>query len=179
MGIEEVKKEILDNARAQAKLIMKEAEKERSELLGSAESRIESIKERIEKDAERSISQYRSMTLAESNSIVKKKKLTLERDLIEEVVSLVIAGLDKLPAKKREEHLKKILASQSKEFSKVYCAKKDLPLVKKSKPAEMDIIGGAVLENNEGNVRLDLSYDTMLSSAKEENVSEIVNLLFG
>lgn len=178
MGIEEVKKEILDNARAQAKLLNKEAEAEKKEIMSAAESRVESIKEKLEKETAKSIEQYRAMAFAEANSQVKKTRLALERDLIEEVFSNVKQELLSLPAKKRESHLKSLSSSLGKDFSRLYCSKKDIGTMKKFKPEEIDITGGVVLENSEGNVRLDMSYETLLEGIKQENVAEISKTLF-
>jgi vacuolar-type H+-ATPase subunit E/Vma4 len=177
MGIEEVKKEILDNARKQAKQILKEAEREREGILKSAESRVDVIKEKLDREAENTIAQYRTMVLAEANSQVKKQRLVLERELVNEVFKQSKEELKKLNIKKREQHLKKILQSKFK-FNKVYCSIKDSALLKKYKPLQAEIIGGAILENKEGDIRVDVSYETLLKSIKQDNLAEIAKILF-
>ena len=181
MGMEEVKKEILDNARNQAKQQIKEAEKERESIIKSAESRVEAIKERIEKQTDSAIEQYKAMTLAEASSIVKKQRLSLEKELINEVFDAARKELAGISSKKREDHLNRLLKNAGKHFSfsKLYCSKKDIALLKKHKPSETDITGGLILEDNSGELRVDLSYETLLSSIKQNDVSSISKALFG
>lgn len=101
MGIDDVKAEILDNARAQAKALLKEAEKEREAILGSAETRVKEIKSRIEDEADRSIEQYKAMMLAETSSFSKKQRLLLEKSIIDEVFENSKEELRELNAKEK------------------------------------------------------------------------------
>ena len=55
MGLEEVKKEILDNARKEAKLIHSEADKEIKEIDALTEKRIEEIKNSYDEEAKNSV----------------------------------------------------------------------------------------------------------------------------
>ncbi len=178
MGIEEVRKEIIDNAKNQARQILKEAEKEKQGILASAETRVNAIKERLDKEAEKSVEQYKIMMLAEATSIAKKQRLSLERDVINEVFEKSKEDILSISSKKREQHLTKIMAKAGKEFAKIYCSKKDIALMKKYRPSEADILGGLILENKEGDMRLDLSYETLLEKIKQDNVAEIAKILF-
>jgi vacuolar-type H+-ATPase subunit E/Vma4 len=101
----------------------------------------------------------------------------MEKNIIEEVFGLAEQGLQKLNKKSREDHLKKILHSGFK-FSKVYCAKSDVTLVKGHKAEVTEIAGGAILENKDGDIRLDLSYETILSNIKQDNLDEVAKALF-
>jgi V/A-type H+-transporting ATPase subunit E len=177
MGIEEVRKEILDNARNQAKEILKEGEKEKKGLLASAETRVDQIKEKLEKEAEKQIEQYKAMMLAEATSQSKRQKLALEKQLLNDVFEEAKQELEKLSSKKKEQHLKKLLDVDFS-YSKVYCSKKDVPLMKKHKPLVKEMLGGVILENKDGDIRVDLSYETFLDNIKQDKVAEITKILF-
>lgn len=177
MGLEDVKKEILDNARKQAKKITDEAEKERLEILKSVDKNIEEIKDQFNRNAVKAVDQYKLMSMAESSSIVKKQKLNLEKDLIKEVFDETKTELKNSKGTHREKLLKKLLARTKFNYGKVYCAKQDTKILKNSD--NVDIIGGVILENKDGNVRLDLSYETLLESIKQDNLSEIAKIIFG
>jgi V/A-type H+-transporting ATPase subunit E len=181
MGIEEVKKEILDNARDQAKKAIKEAEKERESILKNAESSISSIKEKLDTHADGVISQHKVMVLAEASSIIKKERLAVERALINEVFENAKKELDSLSSKKREGHLLMLLENAKKNFSftKVYCSRADVPLLKKYNPVVADISGGVILENETGEIKVDLSYETLLDLIKQKELSPITKTLFG
>ena len=179
MGLENVKKEILDNARKQAKKITDEAEKERLEILKSVDNKVDEIKDQFERDSVKAIDQYKLMSMAESSSIVKKQKLNLEKDLIKEVFDETKTELKNSKGKKREQLLKKLLARTGFNYGKIYCAKQDTKVLKKHKADNVNIIGGVILENKDGNVRLDLGYETLLESIKQDYLSEIAKIMFG
>ena len=175
MGLEQVKKEILDNARKQADKIISEGEAERDEILKSVDKKIEEVKNQFNRDVVKAVEQYKLMSMAETNSVRKKQKLNLEKDLIKEVFDITKVRLKNSTGKKREKLLRKLLAKTRFSYSKVYCAKQDLKVVKKANST--DIIGGVILENKDGNIRLDLSYETLLDSIKQDNLSEIAKIL--
>jgi len=181
MGIDEVKKEILDNARSESKKLLNEAGKERASLLAAAESRVEVISERLNKEADQIISQHRAMVLAEAASVVKKQRLTMERDAIDEVFENAKVELGRLSPGKRKAHLEGILKNARKNFnfSKVYCSKKDIATMKKYKAAQAEITGGAILEDGSGVVRVDLSYEALLDKIKVKELAGIYKSLFG
>ena len=88
--------------------------------------------------------------------------------------------LDKLSTKQREKHLKNIVekAKKNLDFANVYCSQKDVSAIKKYKPQTKDILGGAILENKDKTVRVDLTYSTLLDKIKKENLMEISKILF-
>lgn len=179
MGLDDVKKEILDNARKEAKKITDEAKSERREILKSVDKNIEEIKDQLNRDSIKNVDQYKLMSMTESSSILKKQKLNLEKELIKEVFEDTKNRLKASKGKKREELLKKLLARTKFNVSKVYCAKQDVKVLKKYEADNADIIGGVILENKDGNVRLDLSYETLLGSIKQDYLSEIAKIMFG
>jgi V/A-type H+/Na+-transporting ATPase subunit E len=178
MGIDEVKKEIIDNAKTQAKQLVKEAEKEKEGLYASAETRVKAIKEKLDQEAAKAIEQYKSTVNAETQSMSKKRKLAIERDIIDEVFAKVKDELDSLSLKKRENHIRHLMEASGKEFTKVYCSKKDAAFVKKVKPIPQDILGGVILENAEGNVRVDITYENLLEDIRQDSISELSKILF-
>ncbi len=180
MGIEEVKKEIVSNATAQAKEIIKEGEKEKKLILDSAEDRISSIKETIDKETKSAIEQYSKMMEEETSSFLKKQKLLLEKEVLNEVFERTKEELKNIPQKKRENHIKHLLGIEPNNLKsgKIYCSKKDIAYLKKFSPKETDILGGVVIEDKEGEIRVDASYETFLEEIKKKNLSEISKILF-
>ncbi|AJF61881.1 TPA: hypothetical protein HA239_02250 [Candidatus Woesearchaeota archaeon] len=179
MGINEVKKEILDNAGKEASRILAEAGKEEKEIVGSIASAVKQSKEKQEKDIKRTVEQYRSSVLSEAESAVKKERLSLEKKIISKVFSSAAEKLGSLSQKKREQHLNR-LSKKIKElgYPTVYCSLKDQKHLKKYSPKAADILGGIVLENKQGDTRVDLSYDMLLEEVKKEEMSAIVRTLF-
>lgn len=174
MGIDEVKKEILDNAKAQAKAIIKEADSTKAEIMAQAESRIDSIKEQLKLVTTKTIEQYKIMMIAESSSYTKKQRLKLEKDLISDVFTNTLLEIKK--SKTRTKDVQKLVKVQKDSI--VYCAKEDMSALKSYKPNQLDIAGGVILEDKSGETRIDLSYETMLDEIKKEKLTEIVSILF-
>jgi vacuolar-type H+-ATPase subunit E/Vma4 len=180
MGIEEVKKEILDSAKSEAKKKISEAEKEKTEVMSLTEEKIQQLKERIESDGERMIEQYKKISVAESNSKIKREKLTIHKEMVNQVFEVASNLLTELPAKKRHEHIIKLLhkANHTISIKKVYCNKKDITAVVNHKAEGVDILGGVIVEDSSGEVRIDLSYESLLEAIKQDSLAEISKLLF-
>jgi vacuolar-type H+-ATPase subunit E/Vma4 len=177
MGIEEVKDEILNNARTKAKEILRLADAEKEGIQKSAQTRVSQIRDELDSEAAKQIEQYKTVTLAEAHSTVKKKRLAIEAEILDETYNDILGKLSKLNAKKREQHLKKIL-SQTKEYPKVYASKKDLALLKGHRPEQADISGGLIVEDKNTEIRLDVSYETLIADIKRDHISDIAKILF-
>ncbi len=175
MSLKEVKKEILNNAEKEANKVLKQAEDERKKILEVVDTRVSEVKSQLDTEVKKSLEQYKVFVTAEASSIVKKQRLNMEKELISEVFTKALDNLSNLSKTERGKHVKKLL-NNSKEYSKVYCSEKDLALVKKAEKAY--ILGGVVLEDKNSEVRLDLSYETLMNSVKQENLTEVANILF-
>ncbi len=174
MGLEEVKKEILDNARKEAKLIHSEADKEIKEIDALTQKRIEEVKASYDEEARLAIEQYKTMIVAETASLINKERLAMEKEIIDEVFNLALENLSS--SKNREKHLKKMVTLTKQGYSKIYCSEKDMKLVKGA--VKHPISGGIVLEDSLGEQRLDLSYDTILKEMRQESLAEVAKILF-
>jgi V/A-type H+-transporting ATPase subunit E len=174
MGLEEVKREILDNAKREAKVILSEADAEKKEIMVSAEKRADELRSMLDEEAKLTIEQYKVMVSAETASSVNKERLALEKEIIDEVSSIALEELE--GSKNREKHLKKMQTFLKQGYSKVYCNENDLKMVKGA--VKFPISGGLVLEDSAGEIRLDLSYDTLLKEIKQESLSEVAKILF-
>ncbi|MEM3373595.1 MAG: V-type ATP synthase subunit E family protein [Candidatus Woesearchaeota archaeon] len=181
MGLDELKAEIINNAKKQAEKINKEAEKEKEIIMNSAEQRIKEIKSKIDEETKNSLEQYKTYILTEINSTIKRKKLMMEKQIIDTVFEKVYEELKNLDKKNREEHIKKIL-SKYNNYKKVYCSESDYNIVKKYlksyEPKVIDIIGGLILEDDNGETRINLSYEEILNDIKKKYLLEISKKLF-
>ena len=175
MSLNEVKKEILNNAEKEANKILKQGEDERKKVLDVVNTRISEIKSELDTEVNKTLEQYKVFVTAEANSIVKKQRLNMEKELISEVFTKALDNLSNLSKSERSKHVKKLL-SQSKEYSKVYCSEKELSSVKNA--LKIEVLGGVVLEDKSSEVRLDLSYETLMESVKQENLTEVAKILF-
>jgi len=88
-----------------------------------------------------------------------------------------------LPAKKQEELLKAIIEANEGNGSRIYSNKDSEEVVRKLSSLEyvgnVDCIGGVVIENDEGTIRLDYTYDIILKNANEQSLIQTSDILFG
>lgn len=174
--MENVRKEIIDNTKKSAQKIISEAEKEKEQILSQAEKRIRQKKDAIESEINNYSDEMESSLLAELDSYKKTKKLEIENSVIDDVFEQVFEKLEKLDSKKREQHIKDILAKRPKNFTNVFCSDKDTNLVKKAKTSE--ISGGLIVENPDGTQRIDYSYENIVSDIRKQSLGKVYKILF-
>ena len=165
--MDNVRKEIINNARLEAKSILKEAEKEKKLMLETAEKSLSEKQTQFDDEAKQVLELYKSTSMAEANSKKTKLRLTLEKELLDEVFEIAAEKLSKLPKKTRDKHLALLKKKLSKEYSVIKTAQKD-----------KTILGGLVAETKDGNSKIDLSYDNLLESVRNDNLGEITKMLF-
>jgi V/A-type H+-transporting ATPase subunit E len=174
--MDKVRKEIIKNARNEAKSILKQAEKERKNMLENAEKSLAEKKTLLDEEAKQVIELYESTSKAEANSEKNKLRLVLEKELIDEVFQLAKEKLGEIPKKKREKHLKLLKNKLDKRYSVLFTSKQDKSILRAK---QRDITGGLIAETKDGNSKVDLSYDNLLQNVRKENLAEITKMLFG
>ena len=180
MGLESVKEEILESAKAQASSLIAQARKEADRLMKEAEAKCEEIREKTEAQAKITIERLKRQEIAYLE--LEKKKMILEskKQMVESVFSQAKKSLGELSDKKRESLIKKLLEKVKLDIKPEYfcCNKRDVKFLKgmDAKPAE--IIGGLIAEDKERKMIVDYSFETMLESVKDSQLQEISGLLF-
>jgi V/A-type H+/Na+-transporting ATPase subunit E len=181
MGLETVKGEVISNARNQEKALLAEASKEASEITKKAEGKLRQIKEQGDETTKMMIDTIKHQEMASAELENKKILLETKKQLIENVFLEVGKKLETLDSGKRQEYVKKLLenAKNDIEVANVYCNEKDVKFVGDLKSESADILGGVIAENDDGTVRVDYSFDTLLENIKENELQNINKVLFG
>ena len=141
----------------------------------------EQVEKLFEQDRKAAIKVMERTISAMADSEAKRAILDKKKEIIESVFESVKNALSKLDEKKREQHIANLLkkAKSEIEVSKVFCSSKDAKYVKGLKCEDMDILGGLIAENKEETIRVDYSYETLLSHVKEHSIQEVSKILFG
>ncbi len=178
MGLEEVKKEIIEKAKREADAILKDADKEAKEIVTETKDKIEQYKKDMDVQQEARIAGLEKVYSASANAAAKGIILEKKKEII-------ISAFDeaaKIIAKqsKSRKYIEKLLAkAQSEiEISTVYCNKQDVSGIAGFKAMPENISGGVIAENKEGTIKVDLSYDSILADIKAKNLHEIAEILF-
>jgi V/A-type H+-transporting ATPase subunit E len=175
MTLDNVKTDILERTKREAKGIIKEADKEAKRIEELAQRDIENYKQSLKDNEERIISDYERMKEASWQFSVRKNRFEMESKLLDELKKNISSKLSKLDANTRKEHLTALLKDAQKKLkvARVYCSKSDIGYIKGVQAVSSDISGGLIAENLEGDIRIDYSYETLLRSAFGEKISEI------
>lgn len=180
MGLEEVKEEMLNNARNISGKEIDEAKKEAQEIMSKAKSRINDYKKKLEDDKEKFIENLEKMKIAQARSEAKKLILDKKKEIIDSVFEKVKQKLATLKDSERKKYLQK-LAEKAKneiEIATIYCSKKDIKFLEDFNCKETESTGGVIAENKDKSVRIDYSFETILSDIKENLIQEIAKKLF-
>ena len=183
MGLETVVKDITDVANAEASKINAEADTEVSNILDEARQSAKKIMgDRLAK-SEDDIKKLRQQEISSANLEVKRKMLNARKEVLDKVYSQTTDLIANLPSSKNEELLKAIIDKYQGSGAKIYSNKDSKKLVTKlsslTYAGNIDCIGGVVIENEKGTIRLDYTYDIILDSVNDMSMKQISDILFG
>ncbi|AEH61321.1 H+transporting two-sector ATPase E subunit [Methanosalsum zhilinae DSM 4017] len=183
MGLEPVINDIMDASNKEVNRINSEADREVARILDEARQTAKKLRgDRLVK-VEEDIENLRKQELSSAKLDVKRIILNVKKEMPDEVYDKALNSLSQLPPSKNEEYLKTILKGEEKNGTKVYSNKDSETLVKKLTSLEyagnIDCIGGVIIENEDGTVRLDYTYESILKEVNERSLKEISDILFG
>lgn len=184
MGLEELKKEILDKAEEEARKITGSGKREAEEIMTKAMQEIEQSRKASEEDAARISEKIEKKALASAEFDSKKMKLDRKKEIIDKLFSEVKADLSRMDERKRESSIKKLLDRANKEIQVKYVHanandKKIIERMKGVSYVKADITGGIVAESQDLDFSIDLSYDEILEGIRKKHLQEIAEKLFG
>ncbi len=180
MGLDELKQELLKKAEDEAKNLIAQGREEEKKIIKEVEEKIITYKSAVEDDLKKEIIIMEKKIIASSELEVKRTILQTKKELIETVFDQLKQKIRKLDDDKREEHLKKLIKKIKNEIeiSRIYCKETDMKFIKDFESKNTDIIGGIIAENNDGTIRIDYSYETILEEVREKYMQEIAKILF-
>jgi len=175
MGLEEVRKEIIEKAKREADSLLKEADKESKQLVSETKDRIEEYRKSADVQRDLQIASMEKVYSASANASA--KSIIISKSFDESGKMIVKQSKQKRYA---ENLLRK--AEAEIQIGTVYCNKQDVSGISGIKPYSVyaeNISGGIIAENTDGTVRVDLSFDSILSDIKAKNLHTIAEILFG
>lgn len=183
MGLETVVNDVMDAAQAEVSKMDSEADAEVSLILEEARQNAKRIMgERLAK-AEDDIKKIRQQELSSANLEVKRTLLNARKELLDKVYVQSVDAISNLSPEKNEEILKALISKYEANGAKIYSNTRSEKLVKKLSSLEyagnIDCIGGVIIENEDGTVKLDYTYDVILKSVNEQLLKKTSDTLFG
>ncbi|MFP4632426.1 MAG: V-type ATP synthase subunit E family protein [Halobacteriota archaeon] len=187
MGLDTVVDDITDEAEAEAERIVQEAESDAEETLSEAESDAEGARERAVERAEREAEEVVEQAVSGARLDARKLESETKKELLDELRAEVedrVAALED----GREELTEALLSAAVDELGGsgvVHHAEGDDDLVAGlvddfdgyEVGGEVDVLGGVVVEAEDGDVRVDNSFDSVLERTWNDGLREFSSAL--
>jgi len=183
MGLETVVKDIMDAAQAEVSKQDAEADAEVSLILDEAKQNAKKIMGESLAKAEDDIKKIRQQEISSANLEVKRTLLNARKEILDKVYVQAVETISAFSPEKNEELLKSLIDKYESNGTKIYSNAESEEIVKKLSSLEyagnIDCLGGVVIENEDGTIRLDYTYDVILKSVNERLLKQTSDILFG
>lgn len=182
MGLEKVKKEILNQAEQEAERILDEAEQQADELTASAKKQAEQIKEQAREKGNKQAHLLKREQLASANMKARQKEMEAKQEMIDQVFQQLEEEILSLSKKERKKLVKSAINRVSREtdIGTVYTSSDLVSDVENMVDAQVeeDDIQGVIIEDKSGNTRYDYTFQTVLENIKNSSRKETASQLF-
>lgn len=181
MGLERVVEDILAAGEQRAASIIAEARAEKEKILAEARERARELREKRLAEADREAAQFRVRELAGAELEAKRMRLRMESEVLEAAVEEARRRVAALQGGEDEAILERLLKKVPPGY-RVFSSQKNEDFLRRRLgmvyAGTVGCLGGLVTESPDGSVRIDLSYDTILSEVVERVMKEVHSILF-
>jgi V/A-type H+-transporting ATPase subunit E len=180
MGLEVVVKDVLARGEEEANRIRRDGRDEANAIIAGAEKTSSQIREEKREQTTEQIGRRKNREISSANLEVKRATLNAKKDLLDRVYDEAIEMLATLPEPEREEIIKKLLESQT-DSTRIFSNENDEALVKRISSLEyggtIPCSGGVILENEDGTVLRDLTFDSILKNVRDRSLKQLLQIL--
>jgi V/A-type H+-transporting ATPase subunit E len=181
LGFTQLKKDLLEKAESEGQRIIEEAKNKALAAKKEIEAEEKTAQTKADEDIKNLQKIFEKREIASANLEAKKMSLIAKKELVEEAFEKIHQEINKkLNEKERKALIEKLLKRAESEIkiAKIYCNQKDSRYITSYQKADADIIGGIIAEDNESTVRVDYSFETLISEIKESELSNISRIIF-
>ena len=187
MGLEKLKRSLIAEATSEADMIISSAEKEAKAILEEDRKSIDAAKERIDAELDVVLAAQRQEKTAATRLEAKRLISEAKEDVLNAALDdFFIALKDLRDSSEYKKFLSNRVAKASEEISGeliVHVPKGDKELLPKSKnitiKEDLDSIGGILIENASGKIRLNYTLETLIEKEKDELRKKLYESIFG
>lgn len=183
MGLDIVVKDIQNGAQSEVSRIKAEADAKVAEIINEARDGQKKMLGDSLAQTEEDLKNLHQQLVSSANLEVKRIRLNKRKELLDQVYNKTYESIKSMPASKAENLLSVLIDKNEADGVRIYSSKNSEALVKKlsslSYAGNIDSIGGIVLENEDGTVRLDYTYDSILKNVYERSLKQISDILYG
>lgn len=185
MALDKVVGNILEIANTEAAARIATAQNERATILQQADQTIANKKKAQEKELEIALKRLRQQEISSAELEAKRIVLNAKKEILDRTYQETLKDLVSMPEAEKVRVYQTILANAKKSISKpkVLCPKGESRLVQKDSDiasvTETDMSVGLILESQDGTIRLDYRFNTMLGAVWDKELKNVSNALFG
>ncbi len=189
MGIERITSSLLKEADEEATKIVQAAEWHVKKMKEDERSKHTALKKEAEKEIEKLLSEQKNERMAWARLEAKRINAEACEDVINNTIDDFFSSLKEVrKSKEYKDFLSKNVSAAVKEFKgmklRVRVRKEDRKLLPKlpngcKAVADLDALGGAVIETQDGKMRVDLTLETLFELKRDELRKMIAGKLFG
>jgi len=183
MGLDKVVEEVLSSGRERRDQILAEAREEAEGILAAARAEVEEYGRQKAEETRVRIERMRGQELQAGELEVRRLQLGMRRELLERTEALARERLTGLPRARNEPLLRALLSGHPMPGGRVLSSERDEPLVRAMTSlrfsGHVKCLGGVVLESQDGTVKEDWTFDTILRETSERALPTIAGILFG
>jgi V/A-type H+/Na+-transporting ATPase subunit E len=165
---------VLHNGNSEAERIISEAQASIHAKQSAHQAQTQNLLQAMERK------EHASMQFARKTILLEEK-----RKAIDAVFTELSAKLDAMPAPQRADILRSLAqkARDTVQVKRCLCNKKDVAVLSKEFPEAAIIVddsirGGFIVANDEGTVRVDFTYYTLIEAVRERNIATLTEKLF-
>ncbi len=185
MGLEKLIEDILQKGAERAQEIVRQGERERDELVQSADADMKANHEKSLEKVEAQIAQLERHELSSAELESRKILLSAQREVLEDLRERALSELALYPQDKKQMLYARLFSTAERTLGDcyVYSNKADNAWLKPPpgivSGGTVDCLGGLVFESKDRTVRLDYRFETMLEEIWGKMMNEIYTQLFG
>jgi len=183
--LEKVIDEILAAGEERRRKIIEEGNAERQRTLSSARAEAESARKERINEVEHRASLTKQQSLSSAELETKKRLLKEQNALLVQAKGEVLQSLSALDADARKSLLGKLSRIAAKQLSKgtIHCRKEDDKVISVppgfKKAVDLKASGGILAESEEGDYRMDLTFEVLLDDVWNKDVQKVYEIMFG
>ena len=178
MGLEDVKNEIIEDAKQEKKQLLEEAQEEADEIISEGEEKAYKIRNEAEEEIEEKKQALEQRTESNANMEAKKIKLEAKQNLIQNTFEGFKERLENLSEDEKRDFVNNAIENAGFEVGKVRGSESFSNIVNDYNFEEIDE-EGTVLISEDGERRVNYKYDKILEDFKQDYRKKVAERLFG
>ena len=185
MALDKVIQAILDDGKKETDRILSEGRQEAKRIIDEAKKEADIIKIKKSEEANAFASRMKTQETARADIDSKKLVLKVQKEILDEIFDLALEQLGEKWSGRLIETTLKQKSSEIKD-ALVYSNERDRQITERVVKTyggkfggTIDCVGGLIIENKDGTVRIDYRLETMLKDVWDDSVIEVTSLLWG